>query len=170
MAIIDTGFFSSIFKIGRIELLFRALKKKRVDMPSTAYDEISNSHFYREVLHMFAFKPESKSGNLILVKEVDVRDAKNYFKNEKINILGNGEIGCFILAKQTNDTVLVDDKEARMFGTSEGIKVTSLPAFFLHCKRKKILSLNDLKDIIDDLREKDYYEFSNEVRQDLLSK
>lgn len=165
MAIIDTGFFSSLFKIGRAGLLFKAGKKPIV-IPSTAYDEISKSRFYRDSLDIFAYN--SKSKDQIIIKDVDIKETEKYFKKEEISILGAGEICCFILARQTNDTVLIDDKDARKFGTSNSIKVMSLPAYFLFCKRKKILSIEDMKEIIKNLKEKDYYEFSNEVKEELL--
>ncbi len=93
MAILDTDFLSSFFKIGRLKLVLKTLNVKHVVVSSTVYEEL---------------------------------------------------------------------KEAK------GLKVASIPAFLLFCKRKNVVSLDELKQIVNDLKAKDYYEFSEESRELLL--
>ena len=64
---------------------------------------------------------------------------------------------------ETNDKILIDDKSAREFAKNNNIKVISIPAFLIYCKNKNIISLNKIKQIIKDLKEKDYYEFTKEI-------
>ncbi|MBL7147887.1 MAG: hypothetical protein ISS82_03615 [Nanoarchaeota archaeon] len=44
----------------------------------------------------------------------------------------------------------------------------SITSFLLDCKKRNILSLEEIKQIINELKEKDYYEFSEEVKEELL--
>ena len=44
----------------------------------------------------------------------------------------------------------------------------SIPTFLLRGKRKRKIPVGEIKRIIADLREKDYYEFSKEVEAELL--
>ena len=44
----------------------------------------------------------------------------------------------------------------------------SIPTFLLRYKRERKISMEVIKGIIEDLREKDFYAFSNEVEEELL--
>jgi len=82
--------------------------------------------------------------------------------------LGKGELGCFVLAENSGDTILIDDQRARVVAKGKGLKVVSIPAFLLFCKKKNVVSLNEIRKIVEELREMDYYEFSEESRELLL--
>lgn len=169
MAILDTGFFSSLYKINRLDLLFKSESSKDIVIAEAVYDEIKNSPFYNNALHIFTYnKDDLKKGKFIFVKKVDILDVSNYFNKEEINVFGKGEIGCFLLAKETNDVVFIDDKKARTFAMNNNLRVASLSTFLLNCRNKKILAIQEIKDIISDLKEKDLYEFSNESKEELL--
>lgn len=170
MVIIDTDFLSSFFKINRLRLILESLNIKNFIIPSTVYEEIKNSNFFEDISHLFVFKERDLTEkSYIFVKNVDLNYTSKYFNKEGINDFGKGEIGCFLLAKETNDKILIDDKYARNFAKNNNIKVISIPAFLLRSKTKNILSLEEIKQIIKDLKEKDYYEFSKEIK-DLLVK
>lgn len=102
----------------------------------------------------------------ILVKTVDLWEEN--FSREEMATLGKGELGCFILAKNSGDIILIDDQRARGIAAEKGLKVVSIPAFLLFCKRKKIISEDGVREIVEELKEKDYYEFSEEFRDLLL--
>ncbi len=50
----------------------------------------------------------------------------------------------------------------------EKLKAISIPTFLLWYKRKRKISVEEIKGIIKDLREKDFYAFSKEVEEELL--
>jgi predicted nucleic acid-binding protein len=168
MVLLDTDFLSSFFKIGKLKLILKALNVGHLIIPSTVYGELKDSKFFNELVSSFAFNEENLDDEkYILVKEI--KNPREHFDKEKTKILGDGELGCFLLAKESNETILIDDQRARRIAKEEELKVTSIPAFLLHCKKKKILSTNEIKQIMENLKEKDYYEFSAESADSLLT-
>lgn len=169
MAILDTDFLSSFFKIGKLNLILKALDLKHVTIPSTVYEELKEAKFFDEIVSLFAFKEKELSDDkFIFVKNVDLSSLKENFTEEETITLGKGELGCFVLAKKSGDNVLIDDDRARAIAKEKGLKVMSIPSFLLYCKRKNVISLDGLKQIVNDLKAKDYYEFSEEIKNMLL--
>lgn len=167
MAILDTDFLSSFFKVGKIKLILKALQIEHIVVPSTVYDELKEAQFFNEIASLFVFdKNELNKEKFILVKAIE---GEANFTKEEMNNLGKGEIGCFILAKNINDTILIDDQKARIIAKKKGLKVVSISTFLLFCKKKKILSSENIREIVAELKEKDYYEFSDDVKQTLYN-
>ena len=168
MVIVDTGFLSSFFKIGKLKFVLKVFNLKCLIIPTTVYEELKEAKFFEQIMASFAFRTTDVNDNqFILVKSVDLNELKECFQ-EETKILGNGELGCFLLAKKTDDKLLIDDQKARAVAKEKGLKVVSITTFLLYCKKKKILSLNEIIQIIKELKEKDYYELSNEVKEMLL--
>jgi len=166
MAIIDADFLSSFFKIHRLKLVLTSLNIKNLVIPSTVYEELKNSNFFEDISHLFVFKEEDLTEkSYILIKRVNLSLLSKYFDFKKLNVFGKGEIGCFLLAKETNDKILIDDKRARDFAKENKIDVVSIPAFLIYCKNKNIISSKEMRQIIKGLKEKDYYEFSKEIEK-----
>lgn len=147
-AVIDTGFISSFFKINRINLIFDTLKIDELIIPTTVLNELKNSNFYQVFLEFI-----SKENRIKLVN----------IEIQKPNKYGKGELSCIAIAKKINIPILTDDKKAGEFAKSKNIVVIDIPAFLLHSKNKGVISKQEVKQIIEDLKEKDYYEFSQEV-------
>ena len=170
MTILDTDFLSSFFKIGKLKFVLKALNVKHVVVPSTVYEELKEANFFNEISLVFAFnEKELNDDRFILVKTVDLMEWKENFTKEETITLGKGELGCFVLAENSGDTILIDDQRARMVAKEKGLKVVSISAFLLFCKKKNFVSFNELRKIVEDLKEKDYYEFSGESRELLLT-
>ncbi|MFQ6121251.1 MAG: hypothetical protein ACE5KE_15350, partial [Methanosarcinales archaeon] len=51
----------------------------------------------------------------------------------------------------------------------EGVNVFNIPDFLLACKNIKLLSKKDIEEIIKDLKEKDYYEFKQNIKTRVLA-
>lgn len=169
MTILDADFLSSFFKIGKLKLILKALGVKHVVVPTTVYEELKDARFFNEMASLFAFdEKELSTERFILVKPVDLIEGKANFTTEETITLGKGELGCFVLAKNSGDTILIDDQKARIVAKGKGLKVASIPAFLLFCKKKKIISFDSIREIVEELKEKDYYEFSEESRELLL--
>src|SRR3989344_5186995 len=159
--IIDTDFASSFFKIGRLTLILTALKIQYLIIPSTAYEKLKKALFFDKMIPHFAFSEgDVDDTKFILLREVNLNEIKEYLEEEKMKLLGDGELGCFLLAKKNNDTILIDDSHARKVAQDLGLKVASIPAFLSYCKKKNIISSTEIKSIINDLKEKDYYQFN----------
>lgn len=167
--VLDADFLSSFFKIGRLRLVLKALNVKCIVIPSTVYEEVKVAPFFDELaLHVVFKEDEVDNDRFIFVKQVDLSEDNDYFTEEEKMNFGKGEIGCFLLAKMSGEVILIDDQIARSAAKENGLKVLSIPAFLLFCKKKKIISLLEIREIIKELKEKDYYEFSEEAREALL--
>lgn len=169
MAILDADFLSSFFKIGKLKLVLKALNVKQIVVPSTVYEELKDAKFFNEISSLFAFnEKELDEDRFILVEPIDLTEEKANFTKEETITLGKGELGCFVLAKNTGDTILIDDQRARVIAKGKGLKVASIPAFLLFCKKKNVVSFDSIREIVEELKERDYYEFSEESRRLLL--
>ena len=169
MVILDTGFLSSFFKIRKLELILKALGVKYLLIPATVYEELKEAKFFQEASNLFSFEEQDLNENrFVLVKNIDLSELKNNFFIQETSTLGCGELGCFILAEKSQEIILIDDQKAKITAKDNGLKEVSIPAFLLYCKRRNIVSLEEMKQIINDLREKDYYEFSDESSRLLL--
>lgn len=69
----------------------------------------------------------------------------------------------------TDALLLMSDNLARRFAQSLGIVVVNIPAFLLACKTGSLVGPEQMAEIVNDLRVKDYYNFRDEVRQLLLA-
>jgi predicted nucleic acid-binding protein len=168
MVILDTDFLSSFFKIRKLNLILKTLNLKHITIPSTVYEELKKAKFFDEIISLFAFKKKDLTNErYILVKNVDLSELTN-FTEEEITLLGKGELGCFLLANRSGETVFIDDNKARMVAKEKGLKVVSLPSFLLFCKKKGVISLDELKHIVNDLKAEAYYEFTEDVKKTLL--
>ena len=167
MAILDTDFLSSFFKIGKLDLILRALNLEYVTVPSTVYEELKKAKFFDDIVSLFAFKEEELSHKkFILIKNVNLGVLADFTEEERIT-LGKGELGCFVLGKN-KELILIDDSKARTVAEKKNLKVVSVSSFLLYCKKNNIISVDELKQIIDDLKVKDYYEFTDEIKKILL--
>ena len=166
MAIIDADFLSSFFKIHKLKLILASFNIKNLVVPSTVYEELKNSNFFEDISHLFVFKEEDLTEkSYILVKHVNLNLLSKYFDAKKLGIFGKGEIGCLLLAKETDDKVLIDDKRARDFAKENKIDAASIPSFLIYCKNKNIISSKEMRQIVKDLKEKDYYRFTKEIEK-----
>lgn len=55
MAVLDTDFLSSFYKIGKLKLVLEALNLKHVVVPSAVYEELKEAKFFNEIVSLFAF-------------------------------------------------------------------------------------------------------------------
>jgi predicted nucleic acid-binding protein len=64
--------------------------------------------------------------------------------------------------------LLISDNKARKIANKNNIAVLNISAFLLACKDVGLLNSADIATIIHDLKDKDYYEFSEEERSRLI--
>ena len=154
MIITDTGFLSSFLKIGRLDLIFRAFDTNRIVITSGVLQELEQAPMQRELKE--ALQSEEHK---IIVKEIGETPAEGF---------GRGEMESMALATETNSLLLMDDRKAAQYAKQKGIIVMGLATFLLYCKTNKVISKEDIQTIITELKEKDYYQFNEEVRGKLL--
>jgi len=169
MIVLDTDFFSSFFKIGKLELILDVSGEEKQVIPETVYDELKRTNFFNEILVRLVFSEDALSeGRYILVKRVDLSICDDFIEPKEITSLGKGELGCMVLAKEYGAEILISDRHAIKTARDKKLKAISIPTFLLRYKRKRKISIEEIEGIIKDLREKDFYEFSREVEGELL--
>lgn len=154
MIISDTDFLSSFAKIGELKLIFIMFKTKEIIITESVYNEIKESSIFDLLLPYLSSKE-----NKIIVKKVSAKDFPEY--------LGAGEKESIALAKENKAKLLMNDKIAGKYAEKIGIKVVDIPSFLFYCKEKKLLNISQLKNIITNLKAKDFYEFEKEVEKAL---
>ncbi len=154
MIIADTDFLSAFLKIDRLELVFKALDTKEITIAGAVLHEIEQAPIYHKLLDALQSKDQK-----ITIKDVTPLESEDF---------GVGELGSISLAQNFDGLLLMNDRKAAKFAESRGIIVMDIPIFLLHCKTSNHISNEELIQIIEDLKEKDYYEFSAEVKERLL--
>ena len=157
MIVSDTDFLSAFGKIDRIDLIFKVFKTKEITITKSVYDELKESPVFDKLLPYFSAKE-----NNIKVKEASIKDIPVS--------LGKGERASISLAKDKKAKLLMDDRDAGEYAESKGVDVIDIPAFLFHCKESNTLSVSEIKSIINNLKDKDHYEFEAKVKEELLKK
>lgn len=153
--VIDTDFLSSFFKIGKIDLIFKVLNAKKIFICQAVMKELDKTTFYNDFLNFIKLRE-----NKIIIKNQIIKEIGGDF--------GEGEIESICLAKQKDYLLLMDDRAAGRFARTKEITVLNIPEFLLYTKKNNFLSLNEIKKIIQDLKEKDHYKLTEEVEKELL--
>lgn len=155
MIVSDTDFLSAFSKIDRIDLIFKVFKTKEITITKAVYDELKEAPVFDLLLSYFSAKE-----NKIIIKKVSAKDVPEN--------LGTGERESITLAKDKKAKLLMDDRDAGEYAESKGVDVIDIPAFLFHCKKKNILSVSEIRSIINNLKDKDHYEFETKVKEELL--
>lgn len=157
--IFDTDFLSSFLQIGRCELIREFYQVDQAWVPAAVYRELAQTDLLTLLLAVpwLRVPPIEPPPNEVLLQD-------NTFQT-----LGAGERACITLAyAQTDTVVLMSDNKARRFARSLGIDAINIPAFLVACKIAGVVDTKTIAQIIDDLRDKDFYEFKKDVRDELL--
>lgn len=152
MIIVDTDFLSSFLKIDKLDLV-RNFFGEDLYIPLSVLKEISQTELIKKLIEKRYVKVRS-------IKEVDVTGK---------DVLGRGEFECISLASK-NDILLMDDRRAGKIAMENNVKVVNILGFLLSLKRSNYLTQNQLNKIVDDLKEKDYYSFTNSDEKKLRGK
>lgn len=148
--VIDTDFLSSFLKIGRLRLIKDFFNVDCVSIPLAVFTEIGKTDLVDKLIET----------DWIKIKTVKNLNYANLNSNN-FDALGAGEQECMMLCKDSQRHILlINDKKARQVATSGGMSVLNVFAFLLACKRSKFIDNDEIFRIIDDLKKKDYFEFS----------
>lgn len=158
--VLDTGFISSLFKINRLDLAKKFFNVKTVCIPNAVLVELSKARFFKEFLSKIALDQDSiDDDRWIIVLDSDSLESTNF---------GAGEREAIKLAMDLEAILLIDDQPAKDKAIEIGVKAFDLTMFLQACKEKSLISKKEMKTIIRDLKEKDYYEFKKSVERKLI--
>jgi predicted nucleic acid-binding protein len=158
--IIDTDFLSSVLKIGYSDLIRAFYTAADVRIPIAVYRELARTDLLPTLLAI----------NWLEIDPVELFPNEPLLENPIFRDFGAGEQSCMILARAMADSVvLMSDNKARALAQSLGITVVNLPAFLLACKTAGLVNRTEMVQVIQGLKDKDYYEFKTEIRAALLS-
>jgi predicted nucleic acid-binding protein len=156
----DTDFLSSLLKISRLEIVRDLFNEENVHIPVAVLSEVAKTELITDLL----------SKDWIRVRKVKEGDLRKMERDKEFANLGSGEKECIVLCKQVRGSILlISDNKAGEIANKNDIMVLNIPAFLLACKQMRILNKDDIVAIIRDLKEKDYYEFSEEERNRLIN-
>jgi len=151
----DTDFLSSFFKIGRLSLVKNFFGEESLYIPVSVFREIAKTDMITDLLNK----------NWVKVKKIDDENLGAEIDDEFTN-LGSGEKECIVLCKQFQDSILlISDNKARKIAMKRNIIVLNISGFLLACKETGFLNIQEIITIMQDLKEKGYYEFSDEEKQ-----
>ncbi len=158
--VFDTGFISSLFKINRLYLVKKLFNVKAASIPNAVLIELTEAKFFKDFLSIVASNYSSiVDDRWIIVEE------SNSIKDVYI---GTGEREAISLALSRDAVLLIDDQAAKEKAIEMGVKAFDLNMFLQACKEKGLIPQEEMKTIIRDLKEKDYYDFKNSVERGLL--
>ena len=156
--VIDTDFLSSFLKIGGVSLVKDFFNVDCVSIPLAVFTEIGKTDLVDKLIETDWIKIRT-------VKKLDYAD----LDSKVFDALGAGEQECMMLCKGSKKHILlINDKKARQIATSSGISVLNISAFLLACKRSNYLDNDEMSTIIDNLKEKDYFEFGKDDLENLI--
>lgn len=158
--ILDTDFLSSFLKIDRCPLIRTFYQIDQAFIPAAVHRELARTDLLTPLLAI----------RWISVSAQEPSPDETLLQSATFQTLGAGERACISLAGTLPDTVLLmSDNKARQFAQSVGVTVVNIPAFLLACKTAGLVEPEQMLQIIQDLKEKDYYQFKSGVRDLLLT-
>lgn len=159
MIVIDADFLSSFLKIGRLNLVKDFFNIEFLYTPIGVLQEIAKTDLVNEFLKI----------NYVKIIKVSDEDF-SMLVSEEFESLGSGEKECIALCKQSqNSLLLINDNKARKIAEENGIAVLNISGFLLACKKTMFLDKNEIALIMQDLKQKDYYEFGEDEKKRLLN-
>lgn len=155
--IVDSDFLSSFLKIGKLTLIKNFFKVEKLHIPVAVFGEIAKTKLVKSLL----------DEKYVQIEKVDEKNFEGFDKD--FDNLGSGEKECIALCKQFQNTLLmISDKKALRVAKNHGVAVINIPAFLLACKTTAFLNSEEISHIIKDLKNEDYYEFSDDEKKRLL--
>lgn len=157
--ILDTDFLSSFLKIGRLDLVRVFYGVDVIWITPAVHREIAQT----ELLTLFVSIP------WLQVMRPDRTLSDELLGDEEFQGLGTGEQESIVLALSRPDAVLmVSDNKARRMAMQLGVVAINIPAFLLACRMAGLVEQGELAGIVQELRDKDFYEFRRDVLEILL--
>lgn len=157
--IFDADFLGSFLQIECCDLIWKFYQVDQAWVPTAVYRELAQT----DLLTLLLAVP------WLRVPPIEPPPNEVFLQHNTFQSLGAGERACITLAYAQADTVvLMSDNKARRFAQSLDITAVNIPAFLLACKTVGLVDIKMMTQIIQDLKDKDFYEFKKDVRDELL--
>lgn len=164
MIIIDTCILSSLAKIDRLDLLDLLFKKHFCYITPSILKELGTNkiagfRFVEKIEEMVSF---TDAKNKICILSPESKELEQAYILKDRYKLGLADCECIVLAKSKNAILLTDDTYLGKVASQEGIKqVYDLKSLLeANIIAGKIKHRKELEEIIENLKQKDYYLFS----------
>ena len=130
--------------------------------------------FDKLFITMEVYEELSRSRTLIksLVKNlqkgsIEITESSDFSNLQgKYPELGIGELS--VIASAGNKIAFIEDRKAEKIAEKEGLAVFNIPELLLVCKEKGLIDREEIKQIIEELKDKDRYVFKKEVEEVLV--
>lgn len=143
-----------MLKINRMELAFKLVDK--LSITTEVYEELSRSKSLIKPLAMVLQK-----GNIEIVESPDYANLQGKYPE-----LGIGELS--VIASSKDRIAFIEDRKAEKVAEKEGVLVFNIPELLLVCRAKRLIDREEIKQVIDDLKEKDGYMLKKDVEGELF--
>ncbi|MCZ7359858.1 MAG: PIN domain-containing protein [Candidatus Methanoperedens sp.] len=174
MILIDTCVLSSLAKIDRLSLLDILFKKHSCYITPSVLKELDTNKiagfkFVEKIDDLVSFTDAKNKVGIILLDSHELEKAYELKKQYKLAL---PDCESIILAKSKNAILLTDDgymsKVASQMGIEQLFDLKSLLG--ANIIEGKIKSREELEEIIENLKQKDYYVFSDDDHGDIKMK
>ena len=150
----DTDFLSALYKIDRIDLIYEVFDVDRIYVTQAVIDELAKAPFFYEFIR------KTEKIERVVVDEIP--------PHIKTSMLGQGEMHSISYALKTKSIFFSNDKKAGEFAESLGVMVLDIVSFLIVCRERESLGLNEIRHIIELLKQRDYMDLSDGQKQLLL--
>lgn len=130
--------------------------------PYSVLKELSKSKFFAEFVSLVASGEDKADENRWVVA---INTKTTGLIDERF---GYGEREAIALAKELNALLLIDDRTAKKAAEENSINAFSPDMFLKACKAKGLIDAKEMKKILADLKEKDNYNFKEEIEKELM--
>jgi len=144
IVIFDSTTLISLINIERFDLLFKF--SDTIIITPSVYVEVTIQKRAKQILDEY-----------ISLSQIAVHEVKNHKKVKELLIrLDLGESESIVLAEEQNLPLIIDEKRGKKIATSMGLDVIGLVGILLVYKKKGYLSNDEIKEIVNELRQVDF--------------
>lgn len=173
MILIDTCILSSLAKIDRLSLLDILFKKHFCYITPSILKELDTNKvagfkFAEKIEEMVSFTDAKNKICIMLPGSEELEHAYKLAGRYKLSL---ADCECIVLAKSKDAILLTDDTYLGKVASREGIKeIYDLKSLLeANIIQEKIQHLQELEGIIESLKQKDYYVFSDDDLNELFA-
>ncbi len=170
MTVIDTCVLSSLAKIDRLDLLRKSFENIIVT-PSVVneIERVGGAKFAKRIKEALYFE-KIEGEEFIFVVPLSQKELQYAHKLKTEYGLSIADSECIAVAKMRKKLLLSDDKYLGEMAINEAVEhVYDLLTFLEACIVKGIIQKEELIEIVSLLKERDFYEFPEDGRKELLS-
>lgn len=173
MILVDTCILSSLAKIDRLDLLEIVFKKHFCYITASVLKEldinkVAGFGFIDKIEEMISF---NEAKNKLCILAPGTKELEQAYRLSEKYKLSVTDCECIVIAKSKKSILLTDDSYLAKIALKEGVeKIFDLKSLIEACIIKgKIKQKSELNGIIESLRQKDNYIFSDNNLKQLFS-